>query len=195
MTTVRKMLGRLVLVAAVAFGLSYVLDHYHGITTFGCHATGQVAHADSSDCPPNIGAAAADRRWAADRWATLKNAKVTSGLFYDQDGHELAFVSGEDRDANRASQILRAAGAAFPRGATAHPAASHVETKAAAVMRDSGVTAGVIVINNVRGVCGGDTVSPYGCVVVLPTILQRGATLVVWWHGPKGMANALFTGQ
>ncbi|HEX4700714.1 MAG TPA: DddA-like double-stranded DNA deaminase toxin [Pseudonocardiaceae bacterium] len=190
-----KLLGRVVLVAVVALGVWYVLGHYQGATTFGCQASGTVAHADSGDCPTSVDIAGSDPHWAASRWSTIKDAKVTTGLFYDQDGHEHQFTSGEDTDADQVSQILRDAGATFPRGATTHPAATHVETKAAARMRDNGVATGVIVINNSRGVCGGANVSSYGCANVLPIILPRNATLVVWWRGPNGMVNARFIGQ
>ena len=193
--TVQKLIGRLVLTIVVVLGLWYLVGHWPGTARFGCRASGPVAHAASGDCPASIDAAEGDGRWAAARWATLTDAKVTTGLFYDPDGSEHQLTSGEDGDAGRVSQILRGAGVAFPRNATTHPAASHVETKAAARMRDTNVTAGVVVINNARGVCGGDTVSPYGCVNVLPAILPRAATLVVWWHGPNGMVNARFIGQ
>lgn len=193
--TVGKLVGRLLLVALVVFGVWYAFDHYGGSTKFSCQASGAVAHADDSHCPTSVAAADGDAHWAADRWSTIKDAKVTTGLFYDQDGHEHQFTSGEDNDADRVNQILRDAGVAFPRGASTHPAASHVETKAAARMRDNDVTSGIIVINNSRGVCGGDTVSPYGCVNVLPVILPRNATLVVWWRGPNSMVNARFVGH
>ena len=193
--TVQRLIGRLVLITVVVLGLWYVIGHLPGATRFGCRASGAVAHATSGDCPASVDAAEGDARWAAARWATLTDAKVTTGLFYDPDGNEHQFTSGEDGDAGRVSQILRDVGVAFPRNATTHPAASHVETKAAARMRDTDVTTGIIVINNARGVRGGDTVSPYGCVNVLPAILPRAATLVVWWHGPNGMVNARFIGQ
>jgi hypothetical protein len=192
---VGKLIGRLVLIAVVAFGVLYVLEHLPGSIRFGCRTSNATAHADTGDCPTSADAADRDPRWAAGRWATIKDAKVTTGLFYDQDGNEHQFTSGEDREADRVSQILHDAGVAFPRGTTTHPAASHVETKAAAQMRDSNVATGIIVINNQRGVCGGDNVSPYGCVNVLPFILPRQATLAVWWPGPNGMLSARFIGQ
>lgn len=191
----QRLFGRLVLIAVVVFGIWYVLGHYHGASRFGCSASDAVAHADSSDCPANIGAAASDRQWAANRYQTIKDQPVTTGQFYDQDGTETTFTSGEDSDADRLNQILHAAGVAFPRRSTVHPASSHVETKAAARMRDNNVTNGVIVINNAGGVCGVDGTGPYGCAQVLPVVLPHGATLVVWWPGPSGMTSARFTGQ
>jgi hypothetical protein len=192
------MFGRLVLVALVVFGLWYVISHYPDGTAFGCQPAGRaVAHADSGDCPANIIDADGDAQWAADRWATIKAAKVTTGLFYDQDGHEHSFLSGEDTDTDLANHILRDTDVAFPRRADTHPAAAHVEAKAAARMRAADVPAGVMVINNPKGVCGGEVPSPYGCVNVLPVLLPHGATLVVWWHDPTDnkMTNAQFVGR
>jgi hypothetical protein len=192
---VQRLFGRLVLVAVVVLGIWYVIAHYTGTNRFGCQASGAVAHADSNDCPASIDAAASDSQWAANRWQTIKDQPVTTGLFYDQDGHEHTFTSGEDGDADRVNQILRDAGVAFPRRSTTYPASSHVETKAAARMRDTLISEGVIVINNTRGVCGADATGPYGCFQVLSVILPHGATLVVLWPGPSGMTNARFTGQ
>lgn len=85
-----RFVGRLVLVALVVFGVYFVVTHYHGGgTRFGCPvAAGPVAHADTGDCPADIGAADGDAPWAAQRIATIANAKLTTGLFYDPDGHE-----------------------------------------------------------------------------------------------------------
>ncbi|HVV20116.1 MAG TPA: DddA-like double-stranded DNA deaminase toxin [Pseudonocardiaceae bacterium] len=100
----------------------------------------------------------------------------TTGLFYDPDGHEIRFTSGEDGDADRVNEILRQVGAAFPGHGAPHPASSHVETKVASRMRDWGVSYGVLVINNPGGVCAGI----FGCEQVLDAILPPGATIVVW---------------
>jgi hypothetical protein len=72
-----------------------------------------------------------------------------------------------------------------------YPAASHVEVKAAVGMRDVGVTAGVMVINNPNGTCTGDL----GCAAALPRVLPDGAALVVWWRTSKGsMQSRRFPG-
>src|ERR1700730_10829104 len=154
---VKRLFGWVVLIGMIVFGLSYVAGHWPSGNKFGCGTVGVgVAHADSADCPTNIVTADDDSQWAAERYDTIKGSKITTSKFYDQDGIEHTFTSGEDGDADRANQILRDAGATFPRRATVHPAAAHVETKAAARMRDNDVAAGVLVINNPRGVCGAD---------------------------------------
>lgn len=169
--------GRLVLVALIVFGVWYVVDHYHGVSKFGCQAGGTLAHADDATCPASIQQAVKDPQWAAARLATIpRTGSTTTGLFYDPDGHEIHFTSGEDLNADRVNQILRQAGVAFPAKGVAYPASSHVEAKAAAIMRDVGVDYGVMVINNEGGVCSGD----YGCEQVLDAVLPPGATLVVW---------------
>ena len=192
----KRLFGWVVLIGMIVFGLSYVAGHWPSGNKFGCGTVGVVvAHADSADCPTNIVTADDDSQWAAERYDTIKGSKITTSKFYDQDGIEHTFTSGEDGDADRANQILRDAGATFPRRATVHPAAAHVETKAAARMRDNDVAAGVLVINNPRGVCGADDgTSAYGCAQILPVVLPPRATLVVWWPGQQGMMNAKFTG-
>jgi hypothetical protein len=188
--TVGKLLGRVILVALAVFGVWYVLARYHDGTTFGCPASGAVAHADSGDCPANIDAADHDAQWAASRWATIKDAKVTTGLYYDRDGTEHTYVSGEDADATHAADVLRQVGAAGSPIGT-YPAATHVEIKAAVDMRDAGESQGVIVINNAGGPCPGDM----GCAAAVPRVLPRGAALVVWWRSSSGaMQSRRFPG-
>ena len=144
------------------------------------------ASADSASaegCPDSITAAASDAAWAAERIASLRDAdaKVTTGLFYDADGTEHTIRSGRDADAERADKALMDAGVEMPR-AGPHPAASHVETKIAALMRENGITYGVVVINNERGPCGTDpdALEPFSCGVVIPAILSAGSTLAIW---------------
>lgn len=185
-----KLFGRLVLVAVVVFGVWYVVGHYSGTTRFGCQASAAVAHADSGDCPSGIDTAATSSQWAGGRWDTIKGQKVTTGLFYDQDGNEHTYSSGEDSDATHAADVLRQVGAAAsPIGS--YPAATHVEVKAAVTMRDTGEGQGVIVINNANGPCPGDL----GCTAALPRVLPEGAWLVVWWRSSDGgMRSQRFTG-
>jgi hypothetical protein len=134
-------------------------------------------------CPDGIGAAAIDAEWATARIESLRaaDAKVTTGLFYDEDGTEHRFTSGRDENAERADKALAEAGVEMPR-AGPHPASSHVETKIAALMRENGVTYGVVVINNERGPCGTDpdALEPFSCGVVIPAILPAGSTLAIW---------------
>lgn len=132
------------------------------------------AEADSGEaCPDSITAAASDAAWAANRIASLRNkdAKVTTGLFFDADGTEHTLHSGYDGDSDLAEQALRDAGVEFP-PVGRHPAAAHVETKIAALMRENGITYGVVVINNPRGPCGADPASErrFSCGVAVPAI-------------------------
>ncbi|GAB3443635.1 hypothetical protein GCM10027436_30800 [Actinophytocola sediminis] len=147
------------------------------------------ASADSATgdgCPDGLHDAANDAEWAADRLTSLKDAdaKVTTGLFFDADGTEHAIGSGFDEDADLAEQALRGVGVEFP-PVGRHPAAAHVETKIAALMRENAITYGVVVINNPRGPCGADPASErrFSCGVAVPAILPAGSTLVVWFPG------------
>lgn len=101
-TLVQKLLGRLVLIALVVFGLWYVIGHYPGGTKFGCQAAGSVAHAASGDCPTSIGAADNDAEWAAGRLASIKDDRPTTGLFYEADRHETRYTSEQDSDSDSA---------------------------------------------------------------------------------------------
>lgn len=139
----RRLLDRLVLIAVVVFGVWYVVDHYVGTNRFGCSASGVVAHADTNDCPTSIQRAAADPRRASARLATIRRTgTATTGLYYDPDGQETRFSSGEDADAGRVDRLLHQVGVRFPRGGAVHPASAHVEAKTAARMRDEDVTYG-----------------------------------------------------
>lgn len=147
------------------------------------------ASADSATgdgCPDSLGGAATDAEWAADRIESLrgKDAKLTTGLFFDADGAEQTIDSGYDEDADLAEQDLRDAGVEFP-PVGRYPAAAHVETKIAALMRENGITFGVVVINNPRGPCGADPTSErrFSCGVAVPAILPAGSTLAVWFPG------------
>lgn len=157
-------------------------------TEFGCEASGAVAHADDQGCPSNVGDAAGNSEWAADQLASINDEKITTGLFYDEDGARHSFVSGEN-DAEHVAEVLAKVGApASPIGT--YPAASHVEVKAAVAMRDGDVTSGVMVINHAGGPCPGDL----GCANTLPYALPDGAWLVVWWRGAEGMRSQRFEG-
>ncbi|WP_460398228.1 DddA-like double-stranded DNA deaminase toxin [Actinophytocola sediminis] len=47
-------------------------------------------------------------------------------------------------------------------------------------MREQNLSAGVLVINFPRGVCGTESQQPYSCAAMVPAILPAGATLAVW---------------
>ncbi|MGH3622845.1 MAG: DddA-like double-stranded DNA deaminase toxin [Sciscionella sp.] len=167
---------RKVVVLAILVFLAWWLFLKPSSTTFGCKAAGAVAHAASGDCPTSIDAAVGDVGWATDRLADIAGQKRTTGLFYDNEGSKSTFTSGEGDDADAVDEILREEGVPRPRRARLHQAASHVEAKAAAFMRDEGTPAAVLVINNPGGVCEGI----YGCQSVLANILPPEARLFVW---------------
>lgn len=187
---VQRLFGRVVLIVVVVLGLWYVVDHMPGATRFGCPVAADVAHAAGGGCPGDVEAAATDAGWAANRWATIQSRKITTGLFYDHDGNEHIYVSGEDGHSARSAEVLRQVGAAASPLGT-FPAASHVEIKAAVAMRDADETQGVVVINNPDGPRTGGL----GCAVALSRVLPRGATLVVWWRSNGGtMRSRRFLG-
>jgi hypothetical protein len=185
-----RFVGRLVLVALVAFAAYFVFTHYFGDTSpFGCESGSTVAHADSSDCPANIDAAAENARWAAARMATIpRTTSATTGLFYDADGHETRYTSGQQDISARIDTFLRASRAVRMPPVGQHPAATHVEVKVAMTMREQQVSRGVVVINNPEGPCPG----AYSCQQVLDVLLPPGAPLTVWWPGGR---HETFTGR
>lgn len=179
----KRLFGRVVLVVVVVLGLWFVISHYHGNNQFGCQIDPTAAHADDSSCPASLGQAADDARWAAARIATIIGEHVTTGLLYDEDGTEEKIVSGRADSAYRSvvrylapypSTVIRDR----PKGADA---AGHVEPKATAIMRDSGSTFGVLVINNPAGPC--TYASGQGCAAIMQLILPTRSTIVVWWPG------------
>ena len=148
------------------------------------------AEADSGDaCPADITAAASDAAWAAERVETIKDAKLTTGLFYDPDGTEHRITSGRGDISTRIEDLLRSSGKVNMPPVGTHPAITHVETKVAMMMRETEVTTGVVVINNEEGPCPG----AYSCQAVLGVVLPAGYTLTVWWPGMSKPQT--FTGQ
>jgi hypothetical protein len=112
------------------------------------------AQADSEDgCPDSIDAAANDPGWAADRYASIKGDKVTTGVFYDQDGMEHTVTSGTEEISARILALLKSSGKVDMPPVGPHSAE--------------------------EGPCPG----AYSCTVVLPAMLPAGATLTVWWPG------------
>ena len=147
-------------------------------TSFGCEAAAAVAYADSDECPSDIDDAVGDAQWAAARLATIKDTKITTGLFYDEDGTEHTFTSGRDKDSDRATTLMQELG--IVPGNVRPNVADHVETKVATLMRDNELGSGVLVINFPRGVCGVEEPGPYSCSAVVPSVVPEGATLAVW---------------
>ncbi|MGH3625351.1 MAG: DddA-like double-stranded DNA deaminase toxin [Sciscionella sp.] len=168
------------LVLAVLVFLAWWLFVRPGSTEFGCEAAAATAHAASDDCPSSAEAAAGNSSWAADRMNSISDSKLTTGLLYDSDGTEHALTSGYDDDADRVTELLDELGAPFPESGP-HPAAAHVEPKAAAQLRDGDQDIGVMVINNEGGVCSGR--KGLSCQEVLPLLLAAGTKLYVWSPG------------
>ena len=146
-------------------------------TQFDCAAAPATAHADDNECPSSLDAAANDRAWAAARLATIQDEDVTTGLLYDGDGGKVTLMSGKDSNSKLADKII---------GELGGPklwVATHVEVKAAAIMREKGISHAVLVINKDDGVCEIDSDGkprPYSCQGVVPRILPEGSTLAVW---------------
>jgi hypothetical protein len=133
--------------------------------------------------------------WATDRFEDLSEEKKTAGWYCDETGQPHKILSGDEKgaDAERARAVLHAKGAATAKDGT-YPAASHVEVKAAAMLREDGRKAGLVVINNDRGPC--DYTAGLSRVEVLPMVLPSGATLRVWWPQADGpMRFRDFTGR
>lgn len=185
-----RLVGRVVLVAVLVFGIYFVLTHYSGDDRrFGCETGFATAHAGSGDCPADIDAAAGDARWAADRIATIpRKTSATIGLFYDVDGHETRYVSGQEAISTRIDAFLRASRVVRMPPVGQHPAATHVEVKVTMTMREHHVGRGVLVINNAEGPCPG----AYSCQQVLDVLLPPGTPLTVWWPGGR---HETFTGR
>jgi hypothetical protein len=127
------------------------------------------AHAAGDGCPEGLQGAAVDAQWAADRIASIADEKPTTMLAYDEDGAEHRFVSGEDSDATKVAATLEAL--KYPPDRAGHyPAASHAEPKLAYLMRETGTTFMVAVINNDEGVCRrGEQACTAIIKVLLPT--------------------------
>ena len=163
-----------------------------GFGKFGCGwepnvRFGAMAEAASDDnCPVSISGAMDDAGWAADRYATIKESYRTTGLMYDEDGIEHEFTSGDEKgaDTQRVIAVLQEQGVP-PNRAGRYLAASHVETKVAALMRETGVEQGVLVINNRTGPCGPSNEGT-SCMDVLSSILPTGSTLRVWFADAGG---------
>lgn len=172
---------KLAAIAVVAF-LVWFLFLRGGDSSFGCDPAGAAHAAEGGECPTSFSEAASSRAWADDRIESLARKHVTTGLLYNEDG------DGEQIDAGESGGGYDAAlGYLAPYhlrdSPPGHQAAGHVESKAAARMRDAGQTFGVLVINNRTGPC--TYASAIGCGAAMRKILPSGSTLVVWWPGGK----------
>ena len=189
----RRLLSVRKFLVVVALGvLAWIFVVPSCSTKFGCESAPATAHADDGNCPDDAEEAAQDANWARSRWATIKDRPLTVGLFYDDDGVEHPFTSGEGEEADHAAEVLRQVGAPSTAKGT-YPAATHVEVKAAVAMRDADEETGVIVINHPDGPC----VPGLGCSTAVPLVLPEGSSLVVWWFDgdESGMLSATFAGK
>ncbi|MGB3441191.1 MAG: hypothetical protein WBA97_20770 [Actinophytocola sp.] len=86
--TLSSLTGILVMAAVLWLWLNFVYAPSCG--RFACSlepAWWPQAEADSGEtCPDSISTAANDAAWAADRIESIKDAKLTTGLYYDRDG-------------------------------------------------------------------------------------------------------------
>ena len=115
---------KLVFVAALAV-LAWIFIVPSCSTEFDCDAAGSTARADTDECPGSVEEAAGNAGWAAARFATIRDERLTVGLFYDPDGSRHRVESGKDSAAERANELLRELGN-LPPGASAFTA-DHVE--------------------------------------------------------------------
>lgn len=154
------------------------------------------AKADTGVCPDKLKDVWSNAGWAAERYSEVEGSYQTTGRYYDEDGKPHKIMSGDLKgaDAERARTTLRQVGAPTARDGS-YPAASHVEVKIAAMMREAGQKAGLVVINNDDGPCFSDRALGLSCQDVLPLVLAPGATLRVWWHGDGTMRFQDFTGR
>jgi hypothetical protein len=186
--TLSSLTGILVLAAGLWLLLNFVYAPSCG--RFSCsYAPAWIpqAQADSGGCPDAISGAMTDAAWAADRLEGITKKKETAGLFYDPDGMLYEYDSTQNEDSRRAWEVGRDAGVFDPRGPSF--LVDHVEVKVAAAMRETSVTAGVLVINKTDGPCGRNrdgSIDQASCLSVVPQLLPAGAKLVVWWPGKDG---------
>ncbi|WP_433871004.1 DddA-like double-stranded DNA deaminase toxin [Saccharopolyspora sp. CA-218241] len=120
--------------------------------------------------------AAHDRSWIDTIRERLPQRKQgqTSGIVHDRDGNEHLIIIGREEISDQARLILHNADR-FPTDDRGEPTVTmHVEVKYALMMRRSGQTCGVVVINN--ELCR-------GCEKAVPEILPEDSTLVVWHPG------------
>jgi hypothetical protein len=167
-----------------------------------------AAEASTPDsCPPDLKAAAADATWAKGIYDNLptwrEESPKTTGWFFADGSATNELVSGEgsrndpDKLWEEAKRVLAAAPIAQPPRGAPHPAASHVETKAAVWMRQNKLNYAVAVINHPRGPCGeAKPDDQYTCTSAVRAILPVGTRMVVWWWSDRDghMTSASYEG-
>jgi hypothetical protein len=194
--TMMNLLG--IFVAAVVGWALLNLWYVPTLGKFSCSYTPWFvaeAQADADECPDSIKDAWNNTEWAVERFAEIRGGYLTTGLYYDESGQRHKILSGDPKgeDAQRAAKVLQVVGAPTAQDGS-YPAARHVEVKIAAVMRESGASAGLVVINYEGGPCG-----PYeqglSCQEVLGSVLAHGATLRVWYPDNGKLRYQDFTGR
>ncbi|MBB5152496.1 DddA-like double-stranded DNA deaminase toxin [Saccharopolyspora phatthalungensis] len=124
--------------------------------------------------------AAHDRWWVEQLRQRLPRWEggQTVGFGYDREGTEFRIASGREDISERVRLTLHNSDVFPPTDDRGPPAVfTHVETKYAQMMKESGQTYGVVVVNN--RMCPGDQ----GCEAAVRAILPCGSVLVVWTPG------------
>ncbi|MEV0742690.1 DddA-like double-stranded DNA deaminase toxin [Streptomyces sp. NPDC050549] len=122
----------------------------------------------------------------------IADEHVTTGRIFDSEGNPLGeedgvhqLVSGSDRLSPSTNAHLHEAAANGDEAIPAihrlgrYPQDTHVESKYAAWMRDSGTTEADVVINHPEGMCS----DFHNCVDAVGAILPRNSVMRVWERG------------
>lgn len=170
------------------------------MTRFAALVLAVVTFVVTTACGAPIGGAGesfeTDRAWADDKIALLKG-KPTVGALYtapDEQVGDLITSNESDHLHGRARQYIAVHSYLLGDKPPGKQAAGHVEPKAAAYMRDHGITYAALVINfddpDGQGFCG--YASGIGCKQASELVLPQGSTLVLWWPsgGPKSAKGA-----
>ena len=151
----------------------------------------RFACADDGACPSSVDGASGDARWARDRYESIRTESLTAGLFYDGDGHQHEFSSGDEDISERIEDLLRSSRRVSMPAVGRHPTVTHVEPKVAMRMREGEVDRGVLVINHPEGPCPG----VFSCSRTIEVVLPHGAALTVWWPDGDTMTSMTFVGK
>jgi hypothetical protein len=132
---------------------------------------------------------AGDRAWADTQIAKLKGRPTAGALYTSATDRVGGPITSNEQDAlfGLAHQYLSESRLLLPN--VGKQVAGHVEPKAAALMRQRGLTHAVLVINHTdpdgQGFCL--YASGIGCQQAVEVILPKGSKLQLWW--PSGGPN------
>ena len=175
----KRLLGWIVLIGMIVFGLSYVIGHWPNGSKFGCGVAGVVmAQADTAGGCVTVDQAATDPSWAQKQQAGIRSAYFDHRpVLHQQRCHRADSHQRLDRRAVGSGRRQPADLAELPKLLEkAKPTvAADVETKIAEMMRESGATNGVVAINHPK-MCDG----AMGCTTAVAAILPVGSVLHVW---------------